>query len=85
MNPPALQWGHADHSVEDSSCIERRLDALDRLQWGHADHSVEDCRSLRSRCPLPASFNGATLITAWKTSGVFAAVGPLDEASMGPR
>ena len=36
-----LQWGHAEHSVEDPA-PDGLPSPTTRLQWGHAEHSVED-------------------------------------------
>ena len=37
-----LQWGHAEHSVEDAMVDRVMSTAGCWLQWGHAEHSVED-------------------------------------------
>ena len=47
-----LQWGHADHSVEDIRSPSCGPASSALLQWGHADHSVEDACQVPPGEPL---------------------------------
>ena len=55
------------------------------LQWGHADHSVEDLILPINAGRRETRFNGATPITAWKTTYVTGDCACDMPASMGPR
>ena len=78
-----LQWGHADVGVEDDDAPRAAADAS-RLQWGHADVGVEDVRRGVELAVRPSSFNGATPMSAWKTTMDGAGCRRMT-ASMGPR
>ena len=80
----SLQWGHAEHSVEDAASPDPATDQV-MLQWGHAEHSVEDVMACGSPRTVIAGFNGATLSTAWKTGDSTVKFSFQADASMGPR
>ena len=63
-----LQWGHADVGVEDEVLRILTEAMAIWLQWGHADVGVEDQTEVRRRITDRSGFNGATPMSAWKTS-----------------
>src|SRR3990172_879508 len=60
-----LQWGHASSSVESPHPAATVSSGI-TLQWGHASSSVESRPCIGDEASQVASFNGATLLQAWR-------------------
>ena len=60
-----LQWGHAFDRVEITATI-NDADGFVALQWGHAFDRVEIATIGADAMEWAISFNGATLLIAWK-------------------